>query len=428
MELARGREGSPRRICNAYVTKLRRDRDVTDWRDSRILYASSVDVSIGNGPGVNEREFVEVLARQFGSRAEFVLPDPRSHMSFMDGLQVHLVPGHAEHSVWPYFKHTLSLASKLDELLASGRFDFAVFRVDVLPWAYVWAIRRNPRVPFAVKTLGRGVVNALWGRWGPLGRVLERVNRRMVAQMVDASLVTDVCSGPQRDYLAQVLDVDRDVLTWVDNAVNTRRFVPESPKVVRKRLGLPLEGPVIGYVGTRPSERGARQLIDVVHGLAKDYPDIHVLVVGGGPQVDDLKIHAAKLGVGARCTFAGYIPFDQVPDHVNALDVGVSLNVKDSRAAAAELKVRQYVSCGRPVVASPGGNEFLERERLGTIVEANHLDAIATALRSWLGMTALQKASFADRAHTFAREHLSMEAALKERLTIWSQGELGRKP
>ena len=42
----------------------------------KYLYISSVDVSIGNGPGVNEREFVVSLSKLLGKNIKFLIPRP----------------------------------------------------------------------------------------------------------------------------------------------------------------------------------------------------------------------------------------------------------------------------------------------------------------------------------------------------------------
>ena len=55
-----------------------------------ILYISSVDVSIGNGPGVNEREFILALYRAIGDRAHFLIPRPADVVADMPMHAMHL--------------------------------------------------------------------------------------------------------------------------------------------------------------------------------------------------------------------------------------------------------------------------------------------------------------------------------------------------
>ena len=130
-----------------------------------------------------------------------------------------------------------------------------------------------------------------------------------------------------------------------------------------------------------------RALVEAAAVLSGKYPRLGVLIVGDGPGMEDLRTRARELGVEERCVLTGYVPFDRVPAHINSLDVAVSISELDDRRAASELKVRQYLACGKPVVISPGGNEFVGREELGSVVDPSDPDAIAEALDRWLALS-----------------------------------------
>ena len=49
-----------------------------------------------------------------------------------------------------------------------------------------------------------------------------------------------------------------------------------------------------------------------------------------------------------------------------------------------ELKVRQYLAAGKPIVISPGSNEFVVEQGFGTVVPPEEIDAIAQAIGAWL--------------------------------------------
>ena len=68
------------------------------------------------------------------------------------------------------------------------------------------------------------------------------------------------------------------------------------------------------------------------------------------------------LQVAERIRLEGYVPFEKIPQYVNSLDVGVSISIREDRQVNSELKVRQYLACGKPVVISPGSNEFVLEE------------------------------------------------------------------
>ena len=179
--------------------------------------------------------------------------------------------------------------------------------------------------------------------------------------------------------------------------------------------------PMVGYVGSLPSEYGAGQLVEVAPRLASKYPNLGLLIVGDGPGLSDLKKRADELRILDRCTFTGYIPFDEVPLCVNALDVGVSF-LPPKLAVASEQKVRQYLACGKAVVVSPGGNDyFLAGSGLGSIVPAADLEGIASELDRWLSLTPVERREFARRASQYARENLSVGSSMARRLEVWME-------
>ncbi|RME85144.1 MAG: glycosyltransferase [Caldilineae bacterium] len=386
----------------------------------RILYISAVDVSIGNGPGVNERQFTAALARAFAERVHFLLPRPAASLTHLPPNQCTFSHPHLRHHPLHWPRHMYSQIQMARRLLSDGRFDLIVVRVDLFPLS-LHRILSEARLPYVTKTLSQTLLWMFDKRWGRLGSLPERINRRLVRDLVAGALVSDACSRAQVDFFADILAVPRRKLVWIDNGVDTTMFYPRPTREVRRQLGLERFEPIIGYVGGAPSQRGARQMVEVLPALLPRYPRLGAVIVGHGPGVSALKQRAAELGVAEHVMFTGYRPFDEVPAYVNSFDVGVSISDAVDRYAAAELKVRQYVACGKPVVASPGSNDFLAEEGLGSIVDARDLEGIAAALDRWLSMDEGERRAFGERAAGYAREHLSEDGMLARRLALWEE-------
>jgi glycosyltransferase involved in cell wall biosynthesis len=295
-----------------------------------------------------------------------------------------------------------------------------VFRLDVLPFCPFY-ITRNHKIPYTIKTLSQDLLSALSERGGWLGRSLEGTNRWLIRQLVAKALVGDACTTAEVEYFQRLSGVDPQGIVWIDNAVNPSRFSPAPTLEARRQLGLAGLDPIMGYIGSVPSEYGAGQLVEVAPRLTSRYPNLGILVVGDGPGHSSLEKRAEELGIRDRCVFTGYIPFDEVPVCVNALDVGVSF-LEPRLAVASEQKVRQYLACGKPVVVSPGGNDyFLAGSGLGSIIPAADLEGIAAQLDHWLSLTPVERSEFAHRASKYARDNLSVRASVARRLEIWNE-------
>jgi glycosyltransferase involved in cell wall biosynthesis len=163
------------------------------------------------------------------------------------------------------------------------------------------------------------------------------------------------------------------------------------------------------------------QLVEAAARVIHKYPGLGVVILGDGAGVQDLERRAHELDISENCVFPGYVPFHQVPTYVNSLDLGVSLNLLESREASSELKVRQYLACGKPVVASPGGNDFLVSAGLGSIVPPNDIDLIAQAIDRWLALNPQDRSDFAEKASTYTACNLSVDSATDQRLELWTE-------
>jgi glycosyltransferase involved in cell wall biosynthesis len=386
----------------------------------RLLYISSVDVSLGNGPGVNEREFILALHKAIGDRAHFLIPQPEGAVPELPISACTFSLSHRRHSPRHYPSHVWSTMRLADQLLSHRDYELLLFRLDVLPFAPL-VITRKSQVPYALKTLGQGMMHVLSEKVRWIGRPLARANQILVRQLVKNAIVADSVSEMQVRYLRETLGVEPSKIVWIDNAVNTDRFFPMSTTEARRELELEQYDPVVGYVGNYPHERGGTQLINAVPRLLPKYPNLGLVILGNGKELQNLVSLADALGVAQHCVFPGHVPFDQVPTYVNALDVCASIQ-QPKGFGMSELKVRQYLACGKPVIAStPGSNDFLPGENLGSLVSYDDMSSIAHELDRWLSLTADERYAFSSRAFQFARNNLSVEQSVAKRIALWNE-------
>jgi glycosyltransferase involved in cell wall biosynthesis len=391
-------------------------------KDSQLLYISSVDISLNNGPGVNEREFVFALQKAFSERVHFLIPGPQNAISEINSLNFTFSRSHRQFNPVAYFAHLISQFRLANVLLVSGKFDFLVLRLSILPLVEM-CITRRYRVPYAIKTLGS--LDILWqqgGIKGVLGKALTPFVERLFRDIASRALAIDACTQVLIDYHQHRLPLVPSQIHLIENATDTERFYPVDRMTARSRTGLYAFDPIIGYAGGRPWERGGSQMLEIAGRLLQRYPSLGMVVLGGGSGVKRLKARAQDLGVKDHCIFPGSIPYNRVPDYINAFDVGISFDTEDrlNTYGNSSQKVRQYLSCGKPVVSGPGGNHFLVREGLGSIVEVGDLEQITSAAISWLSLADEQRHVFSQRARSFAIEHLSVRKALDDRIDFWN--------
>ncbi|HWD33509.1 MAG TPA: glycosyltransferase family 4 protein, partial [Pseudomonas sp.] len=105
-------------------------------------------------------------------------------------------------------------------------------------------------------------------------------------------------------------------------------------------------------------------------------------LVGGGPQLKDLKILVEKLGIVDRVVFVGQVPHTQVPLELLKLDIYVALSRFDSESFG--VAIIEAGAAGRPVVVSDAGGlpEVTVHGKTGLVVPRENPRAAATAIMS----------------------------------------------
>ncbi|HOX39228.1 MAG TPA: glycosyltransferase [Candidatus Brocadiia bacterium] len=123
-------------------------------------------------------------------------------------------------------------------------------------------------------------------------------------------------------------------------------------EAVREKLGLGGKK-VLGLVATMTTG-GARafpELLEAVAAPLKESENGMLLVVGGGPLLEEMR-RMAKQKLGDVARFAGRVAHEDVPQYVAAMDVGLLYMLDDDAdAARSSMKLLEYLAMGTPVAA-----------------------------------------------------------------------------
>jgi glycosyltransferase involved in cell wall biosynthesis len=170
--------------------------------------------------------------------------------------------------------------------------------------------------------------------------------------LIGADLVVAV-SREVRDFVLK-LGVGSDRVKVLPNGVDIRRFNPQvDGGPIRRALGLE-ETFVIGFVGSLKAWHGVDGLLSACASLPISLP-WQLLLVGDGPERDSLAHQAGALGVFDRVTFTGSVSYDQIPAFMAAMDVVVAPYPALDDFYFSPLKLFEYMSMARPVIAAALG-------------------------------------------------------------------------
>ena len=189
--------------------------------------------------------------------------------------------------------------------------------------------------------------------------------------------------------------------------VDAGAFCPDPDLRTRARrlLSLPDNASVVGYVGKLVEEKGLRTLWWAFAEVAAERKDLHLLLAGGGPLLDELRASAKQAGLEDRLRTPGVVHNTDLPMYLNALDAFVLPS--ETRPNWREQFGRALVeamSCGIPSIGSDSGEIPAVAGDGALIFHEGDAHALADQLRHLL----LDPASAADLARKGRERVLSL--------------------
>jgi glycosyltransferase involved in cell wall biosynthesis len=246
------------------------------------------------------------------------------------------------------------------------------------------------------------------------------IDRWMKSKVARASRVIAVTDGIAK-AIAERYGGERRRLAVVGNGANIERFKARDMLTCRRELGLPIQGRFIGFVGNLHSWQGLETLASA---FARLHDGSRLLMVGDGELRRVFEERVRSLGVEDRVIMVGAVDYARVPTYVCACDVMVAplLPKKSGDSGYSPLKIFEYLSCERPVVASRViGLEFIERQELGMLVLPGDTEALAAGLESMLALDEAARRAMGKRGrevvvanHSWESVAVKVEKVLRE--------------
>jgi phosphatidylinositol alpha-1,6-mannosyltransferase len=200
-------------------------------------------------------------------------------------------------------------------------------------------------------------------------------------------------------------------VTVVPPGVDVHRFRPLSADrraAARRRLGLPLDAPVVVGVSRLVPRKGFDVLLAASARLAERHPGLLVAIAGAGRDRERLERVAASTGAPAR--FLGRVSDEALPEVYGCVDVAAML-CRDRWAGLEQegfgIVFLEAAACGVPSVAgaSGGAAEAVVDGDTGLVSSRpRDVDAVATALDHLLSDETLRR-SYGAAARRHAEAH-----------------------
>ncbi len=230
-------------------------------------------------------------------------------------------------------------------------------------------------------------------RW--MFREIERFLARRTAALI-------AVSEDERETILKSGIARPESLRVVQNGIDVEHAAAAQP-IARRELCVPEDVPLLLCAGLWNAAKGQDLLLEALRAPGLEH--VHILLAGEG----ELRPLLERHGLGARVQLLGYR--EDVPRLLKSVDA----LVLPSRWEGMPYIVLESLAAGTPVVATPvdGARCVLRQSQGGVLAEGLAPDAIAGALRDFLGRTRAERTQLARAGQAWVQEHASLDAMVR---------------
>ena len=284
-----------------------------------------------------------------------------------------------------------------------------------LPAAIAWTVSRWSRRPYLFDMRGflpeEYVEGGHWREGELRHRVLRWAERWLLRDSAAIVVLTRRAAQRLRDEPRYSAAVRRTPVFVIPCAVDLDRFVP----------GADRDGPpVLVYAGSLGMWYELDAMLRVFGSARALRPDLRFLILNQG-QHEVARAAALRHGLDAGVDVRG-APFDDMPRHLAASHVGISLlRRSSSKLGSSPIKVAEYLACGLPVVlnADQGdSDELVSRYSAGHVMRDYGPDEISRAAEAVVRLAGDTEAR--RNARVLAEREYSVPAAVLGYLSAYA--------
>lgn len=225
---------------------------------------------------------------------------------------------------------------------------------------------------------------------------MAKTIERYIVQHAPALVVV---SDPLRERLVES-GVQNERIVNMPMAVDIDHFQPnqETRQNIRRKYEMENKY-VIGYVGSLSGWHGIALLPDLARKILEHRDDFVIFVVGGEEKhLEENRARVARQNLESHIRFIGSVSYEEVPDHVSAMDVAL---VPDTNYWTCPTKMFEYQASAVPTIAPeyPAIVEAMTHGEEGLIFPPKDMDAAAQCILS-LGDAPEKRHAMGQKART----------------------------
>jgi len=236
------------------------------------------------------------------------------------------------------------------------------------------------------------------------------------------SAVSCICQGLKNDLIKRGIPEKKIFVT--PNAVDVNNFTPLYKRDAELEQSLNLSGKkVLAFIGTFFKYEGLAYAIDAMKIITQTRHDIHLLLVGAGNELDNLKKQVNEANLEKQITFVGRVPFEQVSRYYSLADIMLfpreSIRLTE---LVTPLKPLESMAQFKPVIASDigGHQELIDDKQTGFLVKPDDANALAEKILAVIDNEELLK-SICEKGLKFVQQERTWLNTAKQYLPVYEK-------
>jgi glycosyltransferase involved in cell wall biosynthesis len=144
----------------------------------------------------------------------------------------------------------------------------------------------------------------------------------------------------------------------------------------RKRFRLSRNGKLVGTIGRLSKEKGVHYLLKAGSEIIAKYPDVKILIIGEGPERQNLETLAKQLHISKNVIFCGFQ--ENVTEFYPLIDIVVLPSVTEGLP----IVLLEALAYSKPIVATRVGGipEVITNDKTGILVEPQNPSQLAEGI------------------------------------------------
>ena len=231
------------------------------------------------------------------------------------------------------------LIEKGIELGRNKKFDF-IFTIfhpfHMAPNAAV-SIGEKLGIPVIVK-----IDDAVYEKSTGLKSIQRKVEKILSAKTLNKSSKILVANNETKEIVNEFYDVSPEKIEIMPNGIDTKIF---HTNVVKKSK-------MILFSGVMYNHRGIDVLLNAAPTVIKKIPEVKFVLLGDGPELDNLKKIAENLKIEKNIEFKGWIKRDEVMNYLADASIAIGpLRSTTVTKNALPIKVLEYMASSLPILS-----------------------------------------------------------------------------